>query len=119
MEFAQRHAISDVCVLCTDIERSIGFYRDKLGFRLKHRAESFADFARTMSRFVDAMVLRVFAHHTVEEVARHASIPVVNGLSDLSHPCQALADLMTIQEHCAGIAGKTVAFVGDGNNVAR
>jgi ornithine carbamoyltransferase len=81
--------------------------------------ESFPDFARTMSRFVNAMVLRVFAHHTVEEVARHATVPVVNGLSDLSHPCQALADLMTIQEQFGGIEGKTVAFVGDGNNVAR
>ena len=81
--------------------------------------ESLADFARTMSRFVDAIVLRVFKHQTVEEVARHATIPVVNGLSDLSHPCQALADLLTIQEHLGGVAGKTVAFVGDGNNVAR
>jgi ornithine carbamoyltransferase len=81
--------------------------------------ETLADFARTMSRYVDAMVLRVFQQHTVEEVARHATVPVINGLSDMSHPCQALADLLTIQEHHGGIAGKTVAFVGDGNNVAR
>jgi len=81
--------------------------------------ESLADFSRTMSRFVDAVVLRVFHHHTVAEVARHATVPVINGLSDLSHPCQALADLLTIQEHLGGVAGKTVAFVGDGNNVSR
>jgi ornithine carbamoyltransferase len=81
--------------------------------------ESLADFARTMSRYVDAMVLRVFQHHTVEETARHATVPVVNGLSDLSHPCQALADLLTIREQFGEIAGRTVAFVGDGNNVAR
>ena len=81
--------------------------------------ESLADFSRTMSRFVDAMVLRVFKQQTVDEIAKWASVPVVNGLSDWSHPCQAVADLLTIQEHCGGITGKTVAFVGDGNNVAR
>ncbi|MGL4420789.1 MAG: ornithine carbamoyltransferase [Gemmataceae bacterium] len=81
--------------------------------------ESLADFARTMARFVDGMVLRVFKQSTVEEVAKWSSVPVINGLSDWSHPCQALADLLTIQEHCGGIAGKTVAFIGDGNNVAR
>src|SRR5438067_10250530 len=74
--------------------------------------ESLADFARTMSRYVDAMVLRVFQQRTVDEVARHSTVPVVNGLSDLAHPCQALADLMTIQEQFGGVAGRTVAFVG-------
>jgi ornithine carbamoyltransferase len=81
--------------------------------------ESLADFARTMSRYADAMILRVYKHETVAEVARHATIPVVNGLCDLSHPCQALADLMTIREQFGTIQGRTVAFVGDGNNVAR
>lgn len=81
--------------------------------------ESHADFARTMSRFVDAMVLRVFQHTTVLEVAKQSSVPVVNGLSDVSHPCQALADILTMQEHLGEVAGKTVAFIGDGNNVAR
>ena len=81
--------------------------------------ETLADFARTMSRFVDAMVLRVFKHSTLEELAKHATVPVVNGLSDWSHPCQALADVLTIQEHLGTVEGKTVAFVGDGNNVAR
>jgi ornithine carbamoyltransferase len=81
--------------------------------------ETFADFSRTMSRFVDAMVFRVFKHATLDAIAAHATVPVVNGLSDWSHPCQALADVLTIQEHLGGVDGKTVAFVGDGNNVAR
>jgi len=81
--------------------------------------ETLADFSRTMSRYVDAMVFRVFKHSTLTGIAADATIPVINGLSDWSHPCQALADLMTIQEHLGGIEGKTVVFVGDGNNVAR
>ena len=81
--------------------------------------ETLADFARTMSRYVDAMVLRVFKHSTLEELAKHATVPIINGLSDWSHPCQALADVLTIQEHLGTVDGKTVAFVGDGNNVAR
>jgi ornithine carbamoyltransferase len=81
--------------------------------------ESLHDFSKTMSRFVDAMVLRVFSQNTVNEIARWATVPVVNGLSDRAHPCQAVADLLTVREHCGGVAGKTVAFVGDGNNVAR
>lgn len=80
--------------------------------------ETLSDFARTSSRFLDAIVLRVFRQETVDGVAQFGSIPVINGLSDRSHPCQALADLLTIQEHGGGIAGKTVVFVGDGNNVA-
>jgi ornithine carbamoyltransferase len=81
--------------------------------------ESVADFARTMSQFVNAIVLRVFKHATVEGVARFATVPVVNGLSDTSHPCQAMADLLTVQECFGDAAGKTIAFIGDGNNVAR
>jgi ornithine carbamoyltransferase len=81
--------------------------------------ESIADFARTMSQYVNAIVLRVFKHSTVDEVAKHASVPVVNGLSDTSHPCQAMADLLTVQECFGDVAGKTIAFIGDGNNVAR
>jgi ornithine carbamoyltransferase len=81
--------------------------------------ESLADFARTISRYVDALVLRVFAHETCEEVARHATIPVINGLSDLAHPCQAMADLLTVQEHFGELGSQTVVFVGDGNNVAK
>ena len=85
-----------------------------LGWRETH-----ADFARTMSRYVDALVFRVFHHATVEQMAAAGRVPVVNGLSDRSHPCQGLADLLTIQECFGGVAGRTVAFIGDGNNVAR
>jgi ornithine carbamoyltransferase len=81
--------------------------------------ESVPDFARVMSQYVDAVVLRTFRHATVEEFAAHSSCPVINGLSDSAHPCQALADLFTIQEVFGALKGKTVAFVGDGNNVAR
>jgi ornithine carbamoyltransferase len=81
--------------------------------------ESLADFARTMSQYVNCIVLRVFRHSTVEGVAKHASISVVNGLSDTSHPCQAMADMLTVQECFGDLQGKTIAFVGDGNNVAR
>src|SRR5262249_53535365 len=81
--------------------------------------ESVEDFARTLSQYVDAVVLRVFRHRTVADFARHATVPVVNGLSDFSHPCQALGDLLTVREAFGGVRGRTVAFVGDGNNVAR
>lgn len=81
--------------------------------------ESHADFSRTIGQFIDALVLRVFRHDTVECIAKASRIPIINGLSDRSHPCQALADLFTIQELFGGIHGRTVVFVGDGNNVAR
>jgi ornithine carbamoyltransferase len=81
--------------------------------------ESVPDFARTLSHYVDAVVLRTFSHRTVEEFARHAAVPVINGLSDLCHPCQALADLLTVEELFGTVAGRTLVFVGDGNNVAR
>jgi ornithine carbamoyltransferase len=82
--------------------------------------ESVPDFARTLSHYVDAVVLRTFKHETIAEFARYASVPVINGLSDFCHPCQVLGDLLTIQEHFeGGVRGKTLVFVGDGNNVAR
>ena len=81
--------------------------------------ETTADFARVMSQYVDAIVLRTFAHATVEEFAKHARCPVINGLSDDSHPCQALADLFTIREHFGDVTGRHLVFVGDGNNMAR
>lgn len=81
--------------------------------------ESVGDFARVISQYVDALAVRTFAHATVEELARYATIPVVNALSDASHPCQALADMMTIQETLGGVEGVKLVFVGDGNNVAR
>src|SRR5262249_23303160 len=81
--------------------------------------ESVPDFARAMSQYVDAVVLRTFRHETVETFAAHSACPVINGLSDYSHPCQALADVQTLQELFGDVAGRTVVFVGDGNNVAR
>jgi ornithine carbamoyltransferase len=81
--------------------------------------ESVPDFARVMSQYVDAVVLRTYSHQTVEAFAAHSNCPVINGLSDCYHPCQALADLLTMQETFGDVAGRTVVFVGDGNNVAR
>jgi ornithine carbamoyltransferase len=81
--------------------------------------ESVPDFARVMSQYVDAVVLRTFSHATVEAFAEHSACPVINGLSDAYHPCQALADLFTMQEIFGDVRDLTVAFVGDGNNVAR
>ncbi len=80
--------------------------------------ESVADVARTLSRYVDCIAARTFRMGTVEELARNARVPVINALSDREHPCQALADLLTIQEKKGGLRGATIAFIGDGNNVA-
>lgn len=79
--------------------------------------ESIADVARTLSRYVDAIVLRTYEHRNVIEMAKSASVPVINGLSDLLHPCQALSDLYTIQEKKGRLKGVSVAYIGDGNNV--
>src|SRR6188768_4209094 len=81
--------------------------------------ESLADFTRTISHYLDALVLRVFSHATLDGLAAHSSIPIINGLSDWSHPCQGLADMLTVRELFGSEKGRTVAFVGDGNNVAR
>jgi ornithine carbamoyltransferase len=81
--------------------------------------ETLADFARTISSYLDALVLRVFKQETVDELGRFGKIPVINGLSDQEHPCQALADLLTVQECFGSVQGRTIAFVGDGNNVAK
>jgi ornithine carbamoyltransferase len=81
--------------------------------------ETVADCARSLSQYVDGVVLRTFAQQTVEEFAHYASCPVINGLSDYYHPCQALADLLTMQEVFGELPGRTLVFVGDGNNVAR
>jgi ornithine carbamoyltransferase len=82
------------------------------------RGEPIRDTARVLSRYLDAIMIRTFAHEDIVELARYATIPVINGLTDLLHPCQVLADLMTIKEQVGGWAGKTVAWVGDGNNMA-
>jgi len=81
------------------------------------RGEPIADTANVVSRMCDVMFIRTFAHADVEELARHATIPVVNALTDDHHPLQALADLMTIEEHLGELQGKTIAWVGDGNNI--
>jgi ornithine carbamoyltransferase len=81
------------------------------------RGESIADTARLLSRYVDIMMLRCYAHSTIEELAAHATIPVINGLTDYSHPCQVMADIMTIKEHKHELAGLRVAWIGDGNNM--
>jgi len=82
------------------------------------RRESVSDVARVVSRYVDVVVLRTFAHETLEEFARYSSVPVINGLSDLSHPCQGLADIFTIRERKGALRGVVAAYIGDGNNVA-
>jgi ornithine carbamoyltransferase len=81
------------------------------------RGETLKDTATVLSRYVDGIMIRTFAQDDVEELARHASIPVINGLTDISHPCQALADVMTIRERLGRIEGVRVAYLGDGNNV--
>jgi ornithine carbamoyltransferase len=81
------------------------------------KRESVADVARVLSRYVDAIMARVFAHKDLEELARYSRVPVINGLSDYSHPCQAVGDIFTIWEKRGTIKGLKLAFVGDGNNV--
>lgn len=80
--------------------------------------ESVADVARVLGRYADVIMARVFAHADVVGLAAHAGVPVINGLSDQEHPCQALADLLTVQEAVGPLAGRHLAYVGDGNNVA-
>jgi ornithine carbamoyltransferase len=82
------------------------------------KRESVADVARTLSQYVDAIVLRTFKHQTVLDFARWSSCPIINGLSDCHHPCQALGDVLTLRELFPDLKGRTVAFIGDGNNVA-
>ena len=82
------------------------------------RGEPISDTAKVLSRFVDGIMIRAIKHSDVEELARHSDVPVINGLTDLEHPCQALADMLTIKEHLGGWEGKKVCFVGDGNNVS-
>lgn len=81
------------------------------------RGETVADTAQVLSRYVHVIMLRAHNHATLKELADYASVPVINGLTDLHHPCQIMADLLTMREHLGGIAGKVVAWVGDGNNV--
>lgn len=82
------------------------------------RGEPISDTAKVLSQYVDAIMIRTFSHGRVEELAEHATIPVINGLTDLYHPCQALADLLTIEEIKGKLEGIKMAYIGDGNNVA-
>lgn len=82
------------------------------------RGEPIADTAKVLSRYVDGIMIRTFAHEDVEQLALHADVPVINGLTDLHHPCQVLADILTIKEQKGELQGLTVAYVGDGNNMA-
>jgi ornithine carbamoyltransferase len=81
------------------------------------RGEEIRDTARILSRYVSAIMIRAYKHSTIEEMAQYAKIPVINGLSDLEHPCQLLADILTLREHFGETKDLTVAWVGDGNNV--
>ena len=82
------------------------------------KREPVKDMARVMSRYVKGIMARTFEHSTVTELAEYATVPVINALTDWSHPCQAMADVLTIAEHCGQIEGVKIAYVGDGNNVA-
>ncbi|MCB0336136.1 MAG: ornithine carbamoyltransferase, partial [Bdellovibrionales bacterium] len=79
--------------------------------------EPIRDVARVLSRYVDAVMIRAFFHSDLAEFAQYSSVPVINGLCDLYHPCQAVADMLTIQEHKTALAGLKLAYIGDGNNV--
>jgi len=89
---------------------------DEVGFGSR---ESVADFGRVLSQYVDVVVIRAFHHRTAEELAQYCACSVINGLTDFAHPCQALADLYTLKELVGRLKGHTLAYVGDGNNVAR
>ena len=83
------------------------------------KRESVKDFSEVLSEYVDVVACRSYKHETVEQLARYSSVPVINALTDYSHPCQALADVLTVQEECGNLEGRHVVFVGDANNVAR
>jgi ornithine carbamoyltransferase len=95
----------------------VSFFVDQTQSRLGER-EKLSDIAHNLERWVNVIVLRTFSHATIEKMAEYASIPVVNALSDLEHPCQALADYFTLQEYFGNVKNRTLAYVGDGNNVA-
>jgi ornithine carbamoyltransferase len=92
------------------------FLGDDVGFKAR---ESMADFGRVLSQYVDVIVVRAKAHATAVELAKYAECSVINGLTDYAHPCQALADLYTLRELVGHLKGRTLAYVGDANNVAR
>jgi ornithine carbamoyltransferase len=92
-------------------------YLEQSGMQLA-RGETIGDTARVLSRYCDVIMARVFAHSDIIELAKYSSVPVINGLTDTSHPCQTMADLMTIEEHKGKLEGLKIAYVGDSNNVS-
>ncbi len=101
----------------TQLGGSTIFLSEDVGWQTR---ESTADFVRVLAEYCDALVCRTFSHQTVEELASYNALPIINGLTDLSHPCQALSDVMTMEELSDGsLQGKQVTFVGDANNVCR
>src|SRR6201989_1745925 len=82
------------------------------------RGEPIMDTARVLSRYVNGIMIRTFAHQDIEELAKYASVPIINGLTDLQHPCQILADLLTVRQHLGDITKQKYAWIGDGNNMA-
>ncbi len=101
-------------VAMTDLGGAVIYVNELIGKR-----ESIKDMARVISRYVDCIVARTFEHASVTELADFATVPVINALTDWSHPCQAMADVLTIHQHCGQLKGVKIAFIGDGNNVAR
>lgn len=83
------------------------------------KRESISDVAQVLSRYVDGIIIRTFSHKDVEELAKNATVPVINALTDFTHPCQVMADLQTVQEHLGTYEGKVITYLGDGNNMAR
>jgi len=100
----------------TNLGGSSIFLGQEAGFGSR---ESIADFGRVLSQYADVIVVRAFKHETATELAKYSTCAVINGLTDSAHPCQALADLYTLKEHIGRLQGHTLAYVGDGNNVAR
>jgi len=96
--------------------RALYLSKDEVGLG---KREAIEDVARVLSRYVQGIMVRTFSHQNVVDLAQHATVPVINGLCDQAHPCQALADMLTIHEHCGRMHGLRVVFIGDGNNVAR
>lgn len=99
------HELGGKTIMLTGAEMQLG------------RGETIADTARVLSRYVDAIVIRILSHEDLLELAAHASVPVINGLTKFSHPCQLMADVLTFEEHCGSIQGKKIAWLGDFNNV--
>ncbi len=101
-------------VAMTDLGGAVIYVNELIGKR-----EPIKDMARVLSRYVDCIVARTFEHAAVTDLANFATVPVINALTDWSHPCQAMADVLTVEEHCGRLKGVKIAFIGDGNNVAR